>query len=159
MHPATCLLLLLIANGAPLAVWKLLGRRLDYPIDGGWVVADGRRLLGPSKTIRGVVAALVATALAAGALGVDITTGALIGLWAMVGDLTASFIKRRIGVAPTHMAFGLDQIPESLFPLLALRGQLALGWIDIAELVLIFLVLELLLSRLLFRIHWRKRPY
>jgi CDP-diglyceride synthetase len=155
----SALLLLLIANGAPVVAWKLLGARFGYPLDGGAVLGDGRRLFGPSKTIRGVVAAVAASALAATMLGVEATTGALLGLWAMAGDLASSLVKRRLGIAPSAMAVGLDQIPESLLPLLALRARLDLQWTGVAEVILAFVVLELLLSQVLFRLHLRKRPY
>ena len=69
---------------------------------------------GPSKTIRGVVLATLATAAAAGVLGLGWKVGALLGVVAMAGDLLASFIKRRLGLAPSSQAVGLDQIPEVL---------------------------------------------
>ena len=77
----------------------------------------------------------------------------------MAGDLCSSFLKRRMNMAPHSMALGLDQIPESLFPLLACQSLLGLTVLDIAAGVASFLVGELLLSRLLFRLHVRDRPY
>jgi hypothetical protein len=43
-----------------------------------------------------------------------------------------------LNFAPSTRASGLDQIPESLFPLLACRGALALSVPDIAIGVAIF---------------------
>jgi CDP-2,3-bis-(O-geranylgeranyl)-sn-glycerol synthase len=77
----------------------------------------------------------------------------------MLGDLTTSFIKRRLGLPPSSQALGLDQGLESLFPLLAVRSRLGLTAWDILAVVLAFFGLELLLSRLLFRAHLRDRPY
>ena len=57
------------------------------------------------------------------------------------------------------MALGLDQIPESLLPALALKSRLALTAWDITGVVFAFILLELLLSRLLFGLHLRDRPY
>jgi hypothetical protein len=37
------------------------------------------------------------------------------------GAPLSSFIKRRLALVPSSQAIGLDQIPESLFPLLACR--------------------------------------
>ena len=37
------------------------------------------------------------------------------------GDLFSSFVKRRLDLASSSMAIGLDHIPESFFPLLASR--------------------------------------
>ena len=56
-------------------------------------------------------------------------------------------------------ALGLDQIPESLFPLLACRDALSLTALDIALAVAIFFIGELVLSRLLYRAHFRDQPY
>jgi CDP-2,3-bis-(O-geranylgeranyl)-sn-glycerol synthase len=57
------------------------------------------------------------------------------------------------------MALGLDQIPESLLPALALKTRLGLTAWDIAGVVFAFILLELLLSRLLFGLRLRDRPY
>jgi hypothetical protein len=62
-------------------------------------------------------------------------------------------------LAPGDMAFGLDQVPESLLPLLAVGGGLRLEPAAIAGLVLVFIVLELALSRFLYALHIRERPY
>ena len=77
----------------------------------------------------------------------------------MAGDLLSSFAKRRLGRPSSSQALGLDQVPESLLPLLACRVPLGLGWLDVAVLVGVFLVGELLVSRLLYRLHIRDRPY
>lgn len=151
--------LLLLANGAPLIAREWFGWIHPIPLDGGRHFPDGRPLLGPTKTLRGIVASVLLTALASWLIGLGWQTGALIGLFAMLGDLTSSFIKRRLGLAPSSMALGLDQVPESLFPLLAVREVLGLSWEKVSLLVLLFFASELLLSRVLYRIGFRKRPY
>jgi CDP-2,3-bis-(O-geranylgeranyl)-sn-glycerol synthase len=55
--------------------------------------------------------------------------------------------------------FGLDQIPEALLPLLLVQDHLGLSWLDITALLTSFLALQLALSRLLFRLGIRDRPY
>jgi hypothetical protein len=157
--PAQMLLLLVVANGVPVLGKKIFGATFDRPLDGGLRLRDGHPLFGPSKTVRGVVLSTAATALAAIPLGYDWTDGALIALLAMLGDLASSFVKRRLGRAPSSMAPGLDQIPESLLPTLALKTRLDLMAWDIAGVVFAFILLELLLSRLLFGLHLRDRPY
>ncbi|NIR29622.1 MAG: CDP-archaeol synthase [Gammaproteobacteria bacterium] len=152
------LLLLLVANGAPLIAHHLLGDRLSWPLDGGRRFLDGRPLLGPAKTLRGVGVAVLACAMAGSAVGPSLATGALFGLYAMAGDVLASFIKRRMGIAPSHSALGLDQGLEALLPLLALRGRLSLHWTEIALTVVGFFVLEIVLSRILYRLRVRRRP-
>lgn len=161
-HPTLLLgvlVLLGIANSAPMFLKNILKSRLSAPIDGGLLLRDGRPLFGSAKTIRGVLASLVCTALAASPLGFDWTIGAQIAAAAMAGDLGSSFLKRRLGLPPHAQAFGLDQIPESLLPLLLLRSRLQLDATDIAAVVAAFLVLEILLSRLLFKLRLRDRPY
>jgi CDP-2,3-bis-(O-geranylgeranyl)-sn-glycerol synthase len=54
---------------------------------------------------------------------------------------------------------GLDQIPELLFPLLACRQALSLTGLDIVTGTAIFFVGEVVLSRILFKLHVRDRPY
>jgi CDP-2,3-bis-(O-geranylgeranyl)-sn-glycerol synthase len=153
------LLLLGVANSAPIVARRLLGDRWAAPLDFGLNFVDGRPLLGPGKTIRGVVAAIVATALAAWALGIAALVGALVGAMSMAGDALASFAKRRLGVAPSGRATGLDQIPESLLPLLAVQGQLELSVAQIVGITVAFFVLEIPLARWAFRLGLRERPY
>jgi hypothetical protein len=52
------LLLLMLANGTPVIVKKVIGDRYSHPLDGHLSFVDGRPLLGKSKTIRGVALAV-----------------------------------------------------------------------------------------------------
>lgn len=153
------LLLLIIANGTPIVARQIFGRRFEYPIDFGWHLKNGQNLFGSSKTFRGIITAIIVATFAAVILNVSWKHGLLIGGWAMLGDLLSSFVKRRLGMAPSSMALGLDQIPESLFPLLAVSNALGLGWWQIAYLVVLFVVTELVLSRVLYKFKIRNRPY
>jgi CDP-2,3-bis-(O-geranylgeranyl)-sn-glycerol synthase len=157
--PFKMLVLLVVANGAPVLGKKIFGATFNRPLDGGIKLRDGRPLFGPSKTVRGLVLSIAATALAAVALGFDWKDGALIALLAMLGDLASSFVKRRLGRPPSSMALGLDQIPESLLPTLVFKARLGLTAWDITGVVFAFILLELLLSRLLYGLHLRDRPY
>lgn len=157
--PLKMLVLLVIANGVPILGKKIFGTAFSYRLDGGIKLRDGYPLFGPSKTVRGAVLSIAATALAAGALGFNWADGALIAALAMLGDLASSFIKRRLGRPSSSMALGLDQIPEALLPTLAFKARLGLTVWDIAGVVFAFILLELLLSRLLFRLHLRDQPY
>lgn len=152
-------LLLLVANGAPIVTRKLLGSRFDMALDGGMRTPGGRRWLGPSKTLRGLVAAILATALLAPLLGFSWDLGIIFGSLAMLGDLSASFIKRRLGLPSSSRANGLDQIPESLFPLLYCTVSLGLGCESLLLTVLAFWISGILLSRFLYRIGIRRHPY
>jgi hypothetical protein len=162
MHPlriAQSLYLLLLANGAPLVAKKIFGERFAAPLDAGIVLADGKRLFGPSKTVRGVLFAVAASTAGALLPGLDWRLGALAGGLAMVGDLASSFVKRRLGLKASSRALGLDQLPEALLPLLACAGWLGLGFADVVAALAIFFVGELALSRVFFALNLRDRPY
>lgn len=148
------LLLLLITNAAPVAGARLLGARFNQPLDFGMHLADGRPLLGPSKTVRGVLFAVAASTVAGGLLGLAWMHGALFGFAAMAGDSVSSFIKRRAGLPPGSMAPGLDQIPEAVLPLIVLHAALGLNALQIAIAVAAFALVETLLWMLARRRKW-----
>jgi CDP-2,3-bis-(O-geranylgeranyl)-sn-glycerol synthase len=156
---AQLLALISLANGSPVIAKRILGKTYARPIDGNARFLDGRPLLGQSKTVRGVMVSLLVTALGALVLGLGFGIGLLVAATAMMGDLLSSFLKRRLGLVPSSRATGIDQIPEALFPLLACRSAFSLTAIDVAAGCAIFLVGELLLSQLLFRMRLRDRPY
>jgi hypothetical protein len=70
-----------------------------------------------------------------------------------------SFVKRRLRLASSSMAVGLDHIPESLFPLLASRLLLPLSILEIVAGVTVFVVGALLLSPILFKLNLRDEPH
>lgn len=156
---AQLLVLLMMANGTPILLRKFLGDRLGWPVDGGLRFPDGRFWLGPSKTWRGVACGMLAAAGGAPLLGLPWTLGAQVGAASLAGDLLSSFLKRRLGIASSGMALGLDQVPESLFPLLAVRERFGLGWDYIVWFEVFFILLELGVSGILYRLHIRNRPY
>jgi len=80
------LVLLMLANGTPVVAKKFLGERFTYPLDGGVVFVDGRPLFGRSKTIRGVVLAVLVTTAGAPMIGLEWGIGVLVGTFAMAGD-------------------------------------------------------------------------
>lgn len=153
------LALIIIANGAPIIARHIFRGHFDDPLDLGAKFFDKRPIFGPSKTMRGIFVAVMVTPIAAHFMDINWFTGFLIGLYAMFGDLFSSFIKRRKGYAPSEMAFGLDQVPESLFPLIAVMSHFEFNMIDVIVIVITFAVLELILSRILFYLHIRLRPY
>jgi hypothetical protein len=153
------LLLLLVANGAPILARCWLGSRLDRPLDGGRRFIDGRPLLGGAKSWRGVMAAMVATIVCGTLLGVTWWLALLFALLSLLGDAGASFIKRRLAIPVHGRSVGLDQIPEALLPLWLLREPFALSGEQVALGVVLFMLLELTLSPLLYRWHLRARPY
>jgi hypothetical protein len=158
-HILQILVLLTFANGTPIVAKKIFGSRFALPLDAGIIFFDGRPFFGTSKTIRGIVVSILITTAIAPFIGLDLTIGAIVASSAMAGDLLSSFVKRRLNFPPSSQALGLDQVPESLFPMLACRDALSLTIADIALGVGIFFIGELILSRLLFRAHLRDEPY
>jgi len=151
--------LLTLANGVPVVAKKILGRRLNFPLDFGVTFFDGRPIFGSSKTYRGILVSVLATTACAPLIGLDLAIGAMVAGTAMAGDLFSSFVKRRLNLPPSSRALGLDQIPESLLPMLACRDALSLTATDMALGVGIFFAGELIRSRFLFRAHLRDEPY
>lgn len=151
--------LLIVANGSPLFLAKLLGSRADWPVDRGQVFKDGKPLLGPSKTWRGILSALLLTSLAAAFMGLDLMVGFSVGAGAMAGDLISSFIKRRLGLASSAKAIGLDQLPESLLPAILLHVLFDYGWIELIGAVALFALVDVSLSPLLFKLGLRRVPH
>jgi Na+/H+-dicarboxylate symporter len=149
----------MVANGSPVIAKDILGNHFAIPIDGGAHFADGRPVLGTSKTVRGLLLSILVTSALSPIVGMDWKIGALVASTGMAGDLLSSFLKRRINLPAGGKATGLDQIPESLFPFLACRSVLQLTVMNIVAGVGIFFVGELLLSRLFYYLHLRDRPY
>jgi CDP-2,3-bis-(O-geranylgeranyl)-sn-glycerol synthase len=159
LRAAELLILIAVANGAPVLATRLLGDRLAWPIDGSIVLGDGQRLLGPSKTIRGLIVALASTGLVSALLGFGWQAGFILGGLAMLGDVAASFLKRRLGHAPSSPVPGIDQIPESLLPALGAMALMDLSLADALAATAIFALAERPVSRLLYRLTIRKHPY
>jgi CDP-2,3-bis-(O-geranylgeranyl)-sn-glycerol synthase len=153
------MILLTLANGTPVIAKKIFGKSFALPLDVGLTFFDGRPLFGPSKTIRGLVLSVLVTTESAPLIGLDLSVGAIAAAAAMAGDLYSSFVKRRLNFPPSSQALEIDQLPESLLPLLACRAALSLTAADIALGVGIFLIGEVILSRILYRVHLRDEPY
>lgn len=153
------LTLIVVANAAPIAARRVFRDYLSHPLDCRVGLPDGRPLLGRTKTIRGILSSVVLTAACAPIVGLGWEVGFTVGITAMAGDLLSSFLKRRLGLPESSMALGLDQVPESLFPLLACQKLLQLTFLDVIVGVVAFFVGELALSRLSHRLGIRRHPY
>ncbi len=97
-----------VANAAPLV---LGGGR---PLDGGRNFLDGRPIFGSHKTLRGLLAGIIAGSLIG--LGESLVdprlalAGFAISLGAVSGDLLGAFVKRRLSVKPGGPLPILDQL-------------------------------------------------
>jgi CDP-diglyceride synthetase len=156
---AQLLTLLAVANGTPVIAAKLLGKDNAIPLDGNATFSDGRPLFGSSKTLRGLILSVAITTACAPLIGLDWEVGFVVALGAMIGDLFSSFVKRRLGMSASSKFIGLDQIPESLLPLLTCMALLPLTPLSVAIGTFLFFVGALLLSRVFFKLNIRDRPY
>lgn len=106
-----------VANGAPVIFGG--GKALDFGRKIG-----GRRIFGSHKTIRGLVAGLLAGFIMAyieslfSGYGYMLGVGILLTIGTMFGDLVGSFIKRRIGLEEGKRVILLDQYPFLFFAIL-----------------------------------------
>ena len=140
-------------------------------LDGNITMPDGRPLLGLGKTLRGTVLSFLAGILAAFVLSITVPqmTGLLTGnyfplavllcLGTILGDLTASFFKRRLGLESGHEVLLLDQLDF-------VAGALVLGWIyyapsllEIAAMIALTLVLHRLSNWAAFKFKLKKVPW
>ena len=99
---------------------KLLGRRYSLSDRRQTVdLSTAGRCSDRQRRCAGSLCALMVTTAVAPVVGLAWQIGLLVGGLAMVGDLFSSFLKRRLGRSSSTPLVGIDQIPESLFPLLA----------------------------------------
>lgn len=151
--------MLVLANGVPVVVARLLKHRWNAPVDGGRLWRDGRPILGTSKTWRGVATGAVSCALFSLGAGLGFVFGLVFGLLGLLGDLLSSFTKRRLGMDSSARALGLDQIPESALPMLLAVFWLSLDWWSATVVVVSFCVANVLVSPILFRLGIRRHPH
>ena len=153
------LVMLLATNGAPVLAARLCQSRGELPLDLGKRLADGYPLFGSSKTWRGLLAALVSSCVLSVLFGHGIGFGLAFGALVMAGDLLSSFVKRRIGLEPGDRCIGWDQVPESLLPSIFAVVVLGGQWWWAILLSLTFTLIQMLVSRPLYFLHIRKKPY
>jgi predicted MPP superfamily phosphohydrolase len=138
---------LLWANVLPPLANVVFGDRFNYPIDGGRQWFDGRPLLGPHKTLRGVLASVFGGSLAFPLLGTAWWVAGTAAAFAMTGDLASSFVKRRLQRPSGNPAVVLDQIFEALFPTLFLAVLMPLAAWQVLAVLLLFVPTSYLGSR------------
>ncbi|GGC62272.1 CDP-archaeol synthase [Marinobacter halophilus] len=151
--------MLVLANGSPLVVARLLHQRGNWPVDGGRVWRDGGPVFGPSKTWRGLVSGIACCLVFSAWVGLGWFFGALFGLLALIGDLISSFIKRRWGLVSSARALWLDQLPEALLPMIMAWLWLPLLLWEAVAVALLFALGNMLISPVLYRLGIRKQPH
>jgi CDP-2,3-bis-(O-geranylgeranyl)-sn-glycerol synthase len=126
----------------------------------GWNRPISRRWLGTHKTVLGFVVGVVGAMLTtlvqwllawSGSI-VDYAEwpllGVLFGAGAMAGDSAKSFLKRRRGVEPGRPWIPFDQLDFVLGALILVRARVALGWADVAAILLLSFCGHILVNHL-----------
>lgn len=109
-----------IANITPIFAVKVsFLKNWNQPIDGD-LKLGGKRLLGDSKTWRGLLTGTLVGGIIGGlqfyihplthSVGLGIYAGLAMGLGALLGDLVESFFKRQLDIAPGVSWFPFDQL-------------------------------------------------
>jgi len=151
------LLLIIIANGAPVLVRIIFGDHLNSPVDLGFTLSDNHPVFGSSKTWRGIFAALLMASVAASLMNYPFVTGFLIASYAVIGDLSSSFIKRRFSMAPSSKAPLLDQVPESLLPAFMVMHTFNLEFSSVLWLSFVFLIIDMAMTYILYHLKVLKK--
>ncbi|NWO06086.1 MAG: CDP-archaeol synthase [Alteromonadaceae bacterium] len=151
--------LLVLANGTPVLVARLVGGRGAWPVDAGRLWQDGRPVFGRSKTWRGLFSGALVCGLFAGWTGLGAAFGVLFGVLSLTGDLLSSFVKRRLGLVASARARWLDQLPEGLLPM-----ALAWYWLGISAwqalaVAVLFAMANIWVSPWLYRWGVRRQPH
>ncbi len=133
----------------------------------GWNAPVNERWLGSHKTVVGALAGILAGLVAAfvqsridwsGSL-VDYhrwpLVGMLLGLGAIGGDIAKSFFKRRMKIAPGGRWIPADQLDFGIGALILISVLVRLSWADIAEILAITFVGDILVNQIAFRLHIR----
>jgi CDP-2,3-bis-(O-geranylgeranyl)-sn-glycerol synthase len=150
----------MVANGSPVVF------KGSKPLDMGKHFIDGHRILGDGKTIEGFIVGVTAGSVfgiieAVLAWNIKyVVIGFLGGLGAMLGDITGSFIKRRLGYERGHPILLLDQLD---FALCSTILYYAYGIeMDLTSLLLVYttiFVLHILTNRIAYRAGLKNVPY
>lgn len=146
------LALALAVNAAPPTVAMLLGERFAHPLDFGATWRDGKPLLGPHKTWRGLMSSVLAGGFGGWLLGFGFGAGLLAGLGAMVGDVCTSFAKRRLSRTSGTEMPALDQFLEGALPLAVLYADGDLSPAATLVACMLFVPVALVLSRFSLRL-------
>ncbi len=162
-----------VANSAPIFANKIpLLNRWDTPMDFGKFFR-GRRIFGPNKTWRGLLAGVLVGGLVAyleaitvykidpastRLVATSVAGGMLLGLGALLGDAVESFFKRQFGVASGKSWFPFDQSDYILggllvsFPFFEVAAETYL-WVFV-----VWFCLHLLMSYIGFLLHLKDQP-
>jgi len=146
---------LLWVNFLPPLFNLILGNQFNWPLDRGLLFVDHRPVFGAHKTFRGILCSVLGGIAVFPFLGIVWWSAGLTALLAMSGDLLSSFIKRRFNVSSGKTVVVLDQIFESLFPLLFLSYLLQLSVQQMISILICFVLIAYTGSRFWNYINYR----
>lgn len=159
IFPAYC------ANGTPVLAGG--GKKIDF----GRNFRDGKRIFGDNKTFRGFffgwgVGFFVGLmeGFAFGFNNVPVIFSLLVPLGALLGDLFAAFLKRRLDIAPGGMLPVVDQLDFVVgalvfATLLSLAGLYALTWQIAVTVLIITPPIHLLTNYGAYKLKLKKHPW
>jgi hypothetical protein len=104
---------------------------------------DRQPVFGDHKTLRGIIVGLLGGTAGFSLLGVEWYVAGTAALLAMLGDLLSSFIKRRFTLPCGKNVVILDQLFESLLPILYLGTVMQLGIGQIILILVLFIAIAL----------------
>ena len=134
-----------------------------YPIDFGKNFLDGRPIFGKNKTFQGFLCGLsVGTAVGLAesiVFGYPVLFGLVLSLGALLGDLVAAFVKRRIGLMPGEMLPVIDQVDFVVGAVLLSLFVLAPPWELILAVLIITPPIHLLTNFAAYKVGLKKNPW
>jgi CDP-2,3-bis-(O-geranylgeranyl)-sn-glycerol synthase len=133
------------------------------PMDFGKNFFDGKRILGSNKTFRGFFFGLAVGAtvglVEVMVFGYPLLFSVLSPLGALLGDLVAAFLKRRLGIAPGGLLPVVDQI-DFVVGALVFSWPLAIIYWELAVAVLVITVpVHLFTNFLAYKLKLKKNPW
>jgi CDP-2,3-bis-(O-geranylgeranyl)-sn-glycerol synthase len=133
------------------------------PMDFGKNFFDGKRVFGNNKTYRGFFFGL-AVGIAVGLVecflfGYPILFSVLSPLGALLGDLTAAFLKRRLGIAPGGLFPVVDQVDFVVGALLFSLPLAIVSWELAVAVLIITPPIHLVTNFVAYKLGLKKNPW
>ena len=133
------------------------------PMDFGRNFFDGKRVFGQNKTFRGfffglavgIVVGLVECFL----FGYPVLFSLLSPLGALLGDLAAAFLKRRVGIAPGGLFPVVDQVDFVVGALLFSLPLAIVSWELAVAVIIITPPIHLLTNFVAYKLGLKKNPW
>jgi CDP-2,3-bis-(O-geranylgeranyl)-sn-glycerol synthase len=133
------------------------------PMDFGKNFFDGKRIFGNNKTFRGFFFGL-AVGVAVGMMewmvfGYPFLFGVLSPLGALLGDLAAAFLKRRLGIAPGGLLPVVDQVDFVVGALVFSLPLAIVSWELAVVVIIITPPIHLITNYVAYKLKLKKNPW